>query len=260
MGFYNHETWVTTFLDSSRIADLQYDSRGHIYTHMNLVFLHGRVKLCPADFARPVFQDPATVSNFAYFCVILPKFRQQPLKREWNPMLWDATVRAYWTWRTKISFWRSDQVNVQCAAALIHSFEDLYHFFSALRGIWAYVAPEHLATRPPYMPNHGPQAEPTDHFPLFEQLFTRTHPAYEAIATTPQQDVEAFLTAFSDLPIFRATTNIIRNRWNTEARWVWDQRRRNFIRAQKESVIAAAMHPRRIEHIVSTYGLDALDA
>jgi hypothetical protein len=262
MGFYKHENWVATFLDSGHLAHLEKDQRGHIYTHINLTFLHGRVKLCPADFARPVFQDPATAHNFAYFCFLLPKFRQQPLKREWNSVLWDATVRAYWTWRTGVvgTLRHPDQVNVQCAAALVHSFEDLQHFYAALRGVWAYVAPEHLATRPPYMPNHGPQAEPTDHFPLFEQLFTRTNSTYEAIATTPPQAVEAFLAAFADLPSFRATTAIIRNRWATEAKWVWDQRRRHFIRALKESVIAGAMHPRRIEHVINTYGLEALDA
>ncbi len=231
-----------------------------VRTHLSFALLHGRVKLKRGDFLRPVFTDPATVSSFAFFIFSLPKCGVR-FRREWNPLLWDATVRQYWTWLAgtpPVGIHLPDQVNVKWAAALINSPDDLFAFFAQLRGIWKYVRPEFLATRPPYMPNHGDQAEPTDYMPLFEALFAPDHSAYEAVATMLPTEIDALFEAYSDFPVFSFRTAVLRARWNYEAQRIWLKRRTAFCKALKEDVIAAAMHPRRIEHILNTYGWDAL--
>jgi hypothetical protein len=258
-GYYEPETWRTTFLDSGFVANLHQKPEA-VRTHLSFTLLHGRVKLTKEDFQRPVFTDAATVSSFAYFIFSLPKSGAR-LRREWNPILWDATVRQYWTWlagNTPPGLHLADQVRVTWAAALINSPEDLSHFFAQLRGIWKHVPPEFLATRPPYMPDHGDQAEPTDYMPLFEALFAHDHPAYEAIATMLPSEIDALFEAYNDFPVFWFRAAVLRARWNYEAQRVWLKRRTAFCRALKESVIAEAMHPRRIEHIINHYGFDAL--
>jgi hypothetical protein len=258
-GYYDSETWRKTFLDSGLVANL-HEKPEVVRTHLSFALLHKRVKLTKEEFQRPVFTDPITASSFAYFIFSLPKYNVR-FRREWNPLLWDATVRQYWTWlasNTPPGLRLSDQVNVKWAAALINSPGDLLAFFAQLRGVWKYVLPQFLATRPPYMPDHGDQAEPTDYFPLFEALFAPNHSAYEAIATMLPSEIDALFEAYSDFPVFSFRVGVLRARWNYEAQRVWLKRRTTFCRALKEDVIAEAMHPRRIARLLDQYGWEAL--
>lgn len=145
-------------------------------------------------------------------------------------------------------------------ASLVKTLADLHAFFAQLVGLWKYVPPEFLASRPPYMPDHGDQAEPScGNYPaMFEAFFTSIEHHSILLANATERD--NFFNSFRPvLPLLAHGETLLRQMWYSYQADFYRKKRAEFKRHLRQLVIAEAMKPLRIATMLEKHGFDGLE-
>lgn len=229
-----------------------------------LSWFRSGIRLHAEDFQCEPLSVPEKQAQYLEFVFLVaathPKF-----SRVWNPSLWDTVVREIWKERCdshRTPFTPRPRVPIanKQILSMIKNMEDLTSFFDQLIGIWKYVPPEFLATRPPYMKPHGDQAEPSwgVYPPLFEAFFTSCD--HYAILTASPQEQDAFFLRFSpQLPMLAQYEYILRRNWYFYQNDFYTKKRNQFKRHVRQLIIAEAMRPERVAAMLEAHGFDAIE-
>jgi hypothetical protein len=229
----------------------------NIATH---VFKSQRLRLKKEDFQHPLFLNPSNYRNLLHFILLVAETHPR-FQRSWNPPLWDGIVRQIWEiiCPTTPSYMRYSGLSVEKIIPLIKTFDDLHAYFRQLIGVWEYVDPIHLATRPSYMLKHGDQAEPYSgiYTVFFQRLFEQQN---LAVLLASPAEVSGFFNSFTlFLPKLANEESIIRNAWVYSSKRFYQTQRSLFKKHTRQLLIATVMSPRRVQACLEAYGFEGLE-
>lgn len=179
-----------------------------------------------------------------------------------NPAAWATAVRDFWEERRdqrpkhpERGFKRNTEF-----VRLINSIDDLRAAFTILRAVKQNIPEIFLATRPSYMSKEGPQWEPchTGYLALLEVILEDK----PGVTMASEEELAAFWAENSGLlqlntPQLRSA---LTGRWHYEKDRMLRRKQRAFKDELCEELIAEAMHPRRVQHILDNYDMDGLMA
>ena len=179
-----------------------------------------------------------------------------------NPHTWAAAVRDFWEERRDglpkepaKGYKRNAQF-----VRLINNIDDLRAAFTILRTVKQHIPQIFLDTRPSYMSREGPQWEPchTGYLALLEGILEDK----PGVTMASEEELAAFWTENSGL--LQLNTPQLRQaltgRWHYEKDRMLRRKQRVFKDELCEELIAEAMHPRRVQHILDKYDMDGLMA
>jgi hypothetical protein len=177
----------------------------------------------------------------------------RPLPRRWrSPATWEATI---------LSFWRERASGTVAEPALGHFYnihfarlvqnpEDLRSALRILLQVKQFVPQHFLDSRPPYMSREGPQWEPD--FVAWMALLEPVLEENNGIKLASTGELASVVDEFRDtLPQLYGRRQWILDRQRYEADRVWRQKRRHFEDVYRQEVVAGAMNPRRVEHMMN---------
>jgi hypothetical protein len=166
----------------------------------------------------------------------------------------DALFKSFW-----VQLEKGQPANFRSFTKQIQTAEHLKLFLDSILGVYFYIHPILLATRPPYMPKHGPQYSPSHPvwISLFDNIFTNGS-NYQIITLT-DAEIDSIVESIKDLPDFMSAWPAIRARWQSEREQLWEIRRHYFMTNYAREIIAEAIHPRRVERILEMGGFEALE-
>lgn len=179
-----------------------------------------------------------------------------------NPDIWAIAVRDFWEERRdgrpkdSTKGWKRNAEFIK----LINSIDDLRAAFTILRTIKQSIPQIFLDTRPPYMSREGPQWEPchTGYLALLEGILEDK----PGVTMAFPLELEAFWAENAGLP--QLNTPQLRaalgGRWEYEKNRMLRRKQRVFVDELWEELIAEAMHPRRVQHILENYDMEGLMA
>jgi hypothetical protein len=179
-----------------------------------------------------------------------------------TPDAWAAAVLSFWEERRDgrpkdpIGGWKRNTEFVR----LINSIDDLRAAFTILRTVKQNIPQIFLATRPAYMSKESPQWEPchTGYLALLEGILEDK----PGVTMASAAELDAFWTENAGLiqlntPQLRQA---IQGRWQYEKERMLRRKQRAFKDELWEELVAGAMHPKRVQHILDHYDMDGLMA
>jgi hypothetical protein len=249
------------YLQEGHGANMTVDSSAAIYL---LSWFRKGVRLAPSDFQCELLSDTSKQPQFLEF-VFLVAATHPRFCRAWNPHLWDTVAREIWkqrcsSHRPPFTPFPAVPISNKQILSMVKTLDDLHAFFEQLLGLWEYVQPEFLATRPPYMKPHGDQAEPTwgTYTAMFEAFFTS--PEHYAILTASPQECDAFFTKFCPkLRRLAYDETMLRRMWYSYQTEFYRKRRAEFKRHFRQLIIAEALRPARVAKLLEAHGFDVLE-
>lgn len=177
----------------------------------------------------------------------------RPLPNRWrSPAAWDATILSFWQERNTgvpADLYLGRFFNWQFAR-MVQNPEDLRAALRILLSVKQPIPQHFLDSRPPYMSREGPQYEP-DHvawMALLEPVLENNN----GIKLAGTAELASVVDEFRDtLPQLYGRRQWILDRQRYEADRVWRQQRRHFEDVYRQEVVAGAMNPRRVEHMMN---------
>lgn len=255
------EEFIDHWILKENAADLT--TRSNDAVHLTVSLRHKHLRLRAEDLSLGSLSDPTQHGRYLEFLLQVAQTHPR-FTRKWNPSLWDAGARAIWEDRCRPASLPLTQPHISITntqiLAFVKTLDDLDSFFDQLVGVWEYIPPEFLSTRPSYMKKHGDQAEPcvTTYLALFESFFTS--PAHLGILLASPAERTSFFARFeSSLPRLTSLKTRILQMWYTYGNTLYQKQRSVFKRKMRQFIIAEAMKPQRISWILEHHGIDALD-
>jgi hypothetical protein len=179
-----------------------------------------------------------------------------------TPHAWAAAVREFWEERRDqrpkdpVKGWKRNTEFVR----LINSIDDLRAAFTILRTVKQHIPEIFLATRPAYMSKEGPQWEPchTGYLALLEGILEEK----PGVTMASETELAAFWAENAGLLQLNTPQLLtaLTGRWHYEKERMMRRKRRAFQDELWEELVAEAMHPRRVQHILDKYDMDGLMA
>jgi hypothetical protein len=177
-------------------------------------------------------------------------------------MSWQDTILSFWQERRDTrphnpvnGFMKNSDF-----VRLIKNLDDLLHAFEILKSVKQHVPEIFLQTRPPYMSREGPQWEPchTGYVALLEGVLEDV-PGVTMV--TDEEIAELWLRNPSLTQLNHPSLRqAIESRWKYERARALRRKQREFMDVFQHDVIAAALHPKRVEYILTHYDFEGLMA